>query len=77
MSNHNIQHGKIIVFEGNVTEVTQFIKEHIKEKTDSLNLKEYFNGDDVWGIYVPGDEKFRYYYQCLGNGKYTVFVINN
>ena len=77
MSNHRIQHGKVVVFEGTVTDVTQFIKQHIKEKTDSISLKEYFNGDDIWGVYVPGDEKFRYYYQCLGNGRYTVFVIND
>ena len=62
MSNHHVQHGKVIVFEGNVTEVTQFIKEHVKEKTETISLKEYFNGDDIWGVYVPGDEKFRYYY---------------
>jgi len=72
-----LQHNKIVVFEGTVVEVTEFIKLQIKEKTDSLNLKDYFNGDDVWGVYVPGDEKFRFYYQCLGNGKYTVFIINN
>ena len=76
MSNHHTQHGKVIVTEGSVTDVTQFIREHIKEKTESLCLAEYFNGDDVWGVYVPGDEKFRFYYQCLGNGKYIVFTIN-
>jgi len=76
MSNHHTQHGKVVVFEGNVIDVTNFIKQHIKEKTDSISLKEYFNGDDLWGVYVPGEEKFRYYYQCLGNGKYTIFVIN-
>jgi len=76
MSNHHAQHGKVVVFEGNVIDVTNFIKQHIKEKTDSISLKGYFNGDDVWGVYVPGEEKFRYYYQCLGNGKYTIFVIN-
>lgn len=77
MSNHHIQHGKVVVFEGNVVEVTEFIKKHVSEKTDTLNLKEYFNNDDVWGVYVPGEEKFRYYYQCLGKGKYCVFLINN
>lgn len=71
----NISFNKVIVFEGNVSEVTLFIKEHIKEKTDTINLKEYFNNDDVWGVYVPGDIKFRFYYQCLGNGKYTIFTI--
>jgi hypothetical protein len=25
---------------------------------------------------VEGEEKFRYYYQCLGHGRYSVFVIN-
>ena len=75
MSNHHTHHGKIIVTEGTVTDVTQFIKDHIKEKTDSICLREYFNGDDVWGVFVPGDEKFRYYYQCLGKGRYCVFTI--
>ena len=50
MSNHHVQHGKVIVFEGNVTEVTQFIKEHVKEKTETINLREYFKGDDIWGV---------------------------
>lgn len=76
MSNHQIQHGKVVIFEGNVSEVTEFIKKHINQKTDTISLKEYFNGDDIWGVYVPGEEKFRFYYQCLGKGKYTVFVIN-
>ena len=76
MSNHHTQHGKVVVFEGTVVDVTKFIKEHVKEKTETLCLKEYFRGDDVWGVYVPGDEKFRYYYQGLGKGKYVVFVIN-
>jgi len=76
MSNHHIQHGKVVVSEGTVVDVTEFIKKHVKEKTDTLNLREYFNGDDVWGVYVPGEEKFRYYYQCLGKGKYIVFIIN-
>lgn len=64
---------KNIVTEGTVAEVTQFIKLHIKEQTETINLKEYFK-EDVWGVYVPGDEKFRFYYQCLGQGKYTVFT---
>jgi len=77
MSNHHTQHGKMVVHEGTVVDVTEFIKKHVKEKTDTLNLREYFNGDDVWGVYVPGEEKFRYYYQCLGKGKYIVFIIND
>lgn len=76
MSNHYTQHGKVVVFEGTVVEAVQFIKEQVKVKTDTLSLKEYFNGDDVWGVYVPGEEKFRYYYQSLGKGRYSVFVIN-
>ena len=76
MSNHHTHHGKVVVFEGTVVDVTKFIKEHVKAKTETLCLKEYFNGDEVWGVYVPGEEKFRYYYQCLGKGKYTVFVFN-
>lgn len=76
MSNHHTQHGKVVVFEGNVSEVTQFIKTHVKESTNTTSLKEYFNGDDIWGVYVEGEHRFRYYYQCLGKGLYTVFVIN-
>lgn len=64
---------KNIVTEGTVAEVTQFIKLHIKEQTETISLKDYFK-EDVWGVYVPGDEKFRFYYQCLGQGKYTVFT---
>lgn len=76
MSNHHVQHGKVVVFEGDVSEVTGFIKKHVSEKTNTISLKEYFNGDDVWGVYVEGEDKFRYYYQGLGKGRYTVFVIN-
>ena len=75
MSNHHVQHGKVIVFEGDVREVTDFIRKHVKEKTETLSLKEYFQSD-VWGVYVQGEDKFRYYYQCLGQGRYSVFVIN-
>ena len=74
MAQHNT-HGKTVVFEGDVREVTDFIREHVKEKSQTLHLKEYFQAD-VWGVYVKGEEKFRYYYQCLGNGRYSVFVIN-
>lgn len=76
MSNHHIQHDKVIVFEGDVYEVTKYVREHINEKTDTISLREYFNGDDVWGIYVIGDEKFRLYYQFIGNGRYTIFKYN-
>jgi len=74
MSQHHI-HGKTVVFEGDVSDVTKFIREHVKEKTDTISLKEHFQSE-VWGVYVPGEEKFRYYYQCLGKGRYSVFVIN-
>lgn len=74
MAQHNT-HGKTVVFEGDVREVTDFIRKQIKEKTQTLHLKEYFEAD-VWGVYVEGDDKFKYYYQCLGNGRYSVFVIN-
>jgi hypothetical protein len=74
MAQHNT-HGKQVVFEGDVREVTIFIQKHVKEKTQTLRMNEYFQAD-VWGVYVEGEEKFRYYYQCLGNGRYSVFVIN-
>lgn len=74
MAQHNT-HGKTVVFEGDVTEVTKFIKEHVKEQTKTIHLNDYFKAD-VWGVYVEGEEKFRYYYQCLGKGRYSVFVIN-
>jgi hypothetical protein len=63
------------VFEGNVQEVTNFIKEHVKEKTQTLNLRDHFQAD-VWGVHVEGEQTFRFYYQCLGHGRYSVFVIN-
>jgi hypothetical protein len=74
MAQHNT-HGKQVVFEGDVREVTVYIQKHVKEKTQTLRMNEYFQAD-VWGVYVEGEEKFRYYYQCLGNGRYAVFVIN-
>lgn len=74
MAQHNT-HGKTVVFEGDVKEVTNFIKEHVKEKTQTIGLKEHFEAD-VWGVYVEGENKFRYYYQCLGHGRYSVFVIH-
>ena len=74
MAQHNT-HGKHVVFEGDVREVTEFIRKHVNEKTETIGLKEYFEAD-VWGVYVQGEEKFRFYYQCLGHGRYAVFVIN-
>lgn len=75
MSNHHTQHGRVVVMNGDVIQVTAFIKKNVGPH-ETLSLKEYFQGDDVYGVYVPGDEKFRYYYQCLGNGKYSVFTYN-
>jgi len=72
----NNTHGKQVVFEGDVREVTDFIRKHVKEKTQTIGLKEHFDAD-VWGVYVEGEEKFRFYYQCLGHGRYSVFVIND
>jgi hypothetical protein len=71
----NNTHGKQVVFEGDVREVTDFIRKHVKEKTETIGLKDYFEAD-VWGVYVEGEETFRYYYQCLGHGRYSVFIIN-
>jgi len=71
----NNTHGKQVVFEGDVKEVTDFIRKNVKEKTQTIGLKEHFDAD-VWGVYVEGEEKFRFYYQCLGHGRYSVFVIN-
>ena len=36
MSNHHVQHGKVVVFEGDVSEVTGFIKKHVSESTIRL-----------------------------------------
>ena len=74
MAQHNT-HGKHVVFEGDVREVTDFIRKHVKEKTETIGLKDYFEAD-VWGVYVQGEDTFRYYYQCLGHGRYSVFIIN-
>jgi hypothetical protein len=71
----NNTHGKQVVFEGDVREVTNFIRKHVKEKTETIALKEHFEAD-VWGVYVEGEETFRFYYQCLGHGRYSVFIIN-
>jgi len=72
----NNTHGKQVVFEGDVREVTDFIRKHVKEKTQTHNLHDYFQAD-VWGVHVEGEETFRFYYQCLGHGRYSVFVIND
>ena len=71
----NLNDLKVIVHEGDVYEVVKWIKDKIG-KHEVLCLKEYFNGQDVYGVYLEGDEKFRYYYECIGKGNYTIFVVN-
>ena len=66
-------HGKVVVFEGDVKDVTAFIRREMPCH-QTLSLQDYFK-EEVWGVYKEGEEKFRYYYQCLGKGKYSVFVI--
>lgn len=72
----NLNDLKVIVHEGDVCDVVKWIKDKIG-KHEVLSLREYFNGQDVYGVYLEGDEKFRYYYECVGRGHYTVFVIND
>lgn len=66
-------HGKVVVFEGDVKDVTAFIRREMPCH-QTLSLRDYFK-EEVWGVYKEGEENFRYYYQCLGNGKYSVFVM--
>jgi hypothetical protein len=66
-------HGKVVVFEGNVGEVSAWIKKHVGDH-DTVSLKDYFK-DEVFGVHKAGEEKYRYYYQCLGKGRYSVFTI--
>lgn len=68
-----ITHGKKVVFEGDVSEVSNWIKKHVGEH-DTVNLKDYFK-DEVFGVHKVGEEKYSYYYQCLGNGRYSIFII--
>lgn len=63
---------KTVVFEGSVTEVAEYINKVVGPH-ETICLKDYFKSD-VYGVYKEGDEKFRYYYECLGNGKYTIFT---
>lgn len=76
MQTSNLYITRNILFQGDVRGVVEFIKQCVKEKTETLCLKEYFKSD-VWGVYVPGDEKFRYYYECIDNGQYCVFTVND
>lgn len=71
----NLNDRKIIVFEGDVYETVKWINDKLG-KHEVLCLREYFDDQQVYGVYLEGDEKFRYYYQCLGKGKYVIFVIN-
>lgn len=66
-------HGKTVVFEGNVGEVSTWIKKHVGDH-DTVSLKDYFK-DEVFGVHKAGEEKYSYYYQCLGKGRYSVFTI--
>lgn len=66
-------HGKVVVFEGDVKDVTAFIRREMPCH-QTLSLRDYFK-EEVWGVYKEGEENFRYYYQCLGNGKYSVFIM--
>ena len=66
-------HGKKVVFEGDVRDATNWIQKNVGEH-DTVNLKEYFE-DQVYGVHKVGEENYRYYYQCLGNGRYSIFII--
>ena len=62
-----------VVFEGNVQEVSSWITEHIGDH-QTVPLQDHFNAE-VWGVYKNGEENYRYYYQCLGHGRYSIFII--
>jgi hypothetical protein len=66
-------HGKAVVFEGNVHEVTTWIQKQIGEHK-TVSLRDYFK-DEVWGVHKIGEENYRYYYQCLGKGRYSIFTM--
>ncbi len=66
-------HGKAVDFEGNVHEVTTWIQKQIGEHK-TVSLRDYFK-DEVWGVHKVGEEKYTYYYQCLGKGRYSIFTI--
>jgi len=66
-------HGKKVVFEGDVKEVCNWITKQIGEH-QTVSLKEYFEAE-VWGVYKNGEENYKYYYQCLGKGRYSIFKI--
>jgi len=66
-------HGKIVVFQGDVTEVSNWITKQIGEH-QTVSLKEHFQ-DDIFGVYKNGQDYYEYYYQCLGHGNYSIFII--
>ena len=66
-------HGKVVVFEGNVHEVTTWIQKQIGEHK-TVSLRDYFK-DEVWGVHKIGEENYTYYYQCLGKGRYSIFTM--
>jgi hypothetical protein len=66
-------HRKVVVFEGNVHEVTTWIQKQIGEHK-TVSLRDYFK-DEVWGVHKIGEEKYTYYYQCLGKGRYSIFTM--
>lgn len=66
-------HGKIVVFEGDVKEVSNWIYKNIGEH-QTVSLQDHFK-DEIWGVYKNGGENYEYYYQCLGYGRYSIFII--
>ena len=42
-------HGKVVVFEGNVGEVSTWIKKHVGDH-NTVSLKDYFK-DEVFGVH--------------------------
>ena len=66
-------HGKKVVFEGDVKEVCDWINKNIGHH-NTVSLQDHFKYE-VWGVYKNGEENFSYYYQPLGHGKYSMFII--
>ena len=66
-------HGKAVVFEGNVREVTDWIQKNVGDHK-TVSLKEYFE-DEIYGVHKQGEDSYIYYYQCLGKGRYSIFTI--
>lgn len=66
-------HGKVVIFEGNVSEVTNWIQKNVGIHS-TVNLKEYFE-DEIYGVHKQEEDSYIYYYQCLGKGRYSIFTI--